>query len=81
MSPQDVQSSLTARIIFPVFRVLLTLTDGRLYLTEVAVRSDCRRLGVGRVLLGMVDDVARELQTSEVGSRKSLSIPGSNWPK
>eukprot|EP00903_Cladosiphon_okamuranus_P005587 g5560.t1 len=38
----------------------------RLYLTEVAVRSDCRRKGVGRVLLGLVDDVAKELKTSEV---------------
>eukprot|EP00752_Nemacystus_decipiens_P016311 g14587.t1 len=38
----------------------------RLYLTEVAVRSDCRRMGVGRVLLGLVDDVAKELKTSEV---------------
>ncbi|CAN0205820.1 unnamed protein product, partial [Ectocarpus sp. 12 AP-2014] len=38
----------------------------RLYLTEVAVRSDCRRMGVGRVLLELVDDVARALKTSEV---------------
>lgn len=41
----------------------------RLYLTEVAVRSDCRRKGVGRVLLGLVDDVAKQLKTSEVGGR------------
>ncbi|CAM9342433.1 unnamed protein product [Laminaria digitata] len=38
----------------------------RLYLTEVAVRSDSRNLGLGSALLGLVDDVAKQLHTYEV---------------
>lgn len=38
----------------------------RLYLTEVAVREECRRLGLGSGLLTLVEDVARHLNTREV---------------
>lgn len=56
--------------------------SSRLYLTEVAVRSDCRRRGVGRVLLGLVDDVAEELKTSEVGEARFRSgVFGSGQPR
>ncbi|CAM9732645.1 unnamed protein product [Discosporangium mesarthrocarpum] len=41
-------------------------TNTRLYLTEVAVRADYRRMGVGTFLMGLVDDVAVTLGASEV---------------
>ncbi|CAM9483180.1 unnamed protein product [Choristocarpus tenellus] len=55
-------------------------TISRIYLTEVAVREDCRRMGIGTYLLNFVDDVALKLGASEVyshdalcfGSRRSL---------
>lgn len=42
------------------------------------MRSDCRRLGVGSILLGFVDDVAKHLATAEVGGVSDfvmLSLP------
>lgn len=83
----DARETLTPPPIFPpaTLRVVLLYPPrpgqrrrrtSRLYLTEVAVRSDCRRRGVGRVLLGLVDDVAKELKTSEVGGRFGF---GGGW--
>lgn len=51
----------------PPLHTVRLLAACRLYLTEVAVRSDCRRLGIARHLLALVDDVASQLRTSEVG--------------